>query len=272
MLKSTGKEGRPNFQLDCDKFAAEQLRQKHVSNVYRLTREERLRIMDPDCLSGFNLTPVAFCSTDEPKKVITYKLPDYSKVSSKIGQSATSPYKRHGGNVRVKFGVAKKRNLPPLTPAAPDREATYLRRKELLREYTRKLDPSGTSPEKRRSPGRGPQPDGGASPTHHSNKQRREQHGSDSGSTTGPNTTTHAATSSNRSGENDEYSRHNDVRRATDQTPASPESPTTINDHKDADVHASSYANVAAHGNSNDDDDDDDDDDGAVELMDGPQD
>ena len=41
-------ETKPGFTLDCDRFAAEQLRQRHISNVYRLTREERLRIVDPE--------------------------------------------------------------------------------------------------------------------------------------------------------------------------------------------------------------------------------
>lgn len=39
--------------------------------------------------------------------------------------------------MRVKYGVAKKRRLPPLAPAPSDREAALLKRKELLREYTR---------------------------------------------------------------------------------------------------------------------------------------
>ena len=36
--------------------------------------------------------------------------------------------------------MVKKRNLPPLAPAEQNRELTLLKRKELLREYTRRLD------------------------------------------------------------------------------------------------------------------------------------
>eukprot|EP00043_Microstomoeca_roanoka_P009956 m.94897 g.94897 ORF g.94897 m.94897 type:complete len:242 (+) comp14743_c2_seq1:323-1048(+) len=84
----------------------------------------------------------------EPKKIVSHKLPDYSKVSSKIAQDASPSQQKYGGNVRVKYGVVKKRNLPPLAPPPPDREATYMKRKELLREYTRRLDTKSTSPEK----------------------------------------------------------------------------------------------------------------------------
>eukprot|EP01147_Barroeca_monosierra_P009761 gene9761-1963_t len=48
MIKTNKEASKPEFRLDCDRFAAEQFRQRHVSNVYKLTREERLRIIDPD--------------------------------------------------------------------------------------------------------------------------------------------------------------------------------------------------------------------------------
>eukprot|EP01147_Barroeca_monosierra_P009760 gene9760-1962_t len=73
----------------------------------------------------------------EQKRFVQHRPPDLSKVQSKIGQSMRTPYQKHGGDIQIKYGIVKKRKLPPLRSSSePDRHAQYQKRKEIFREYT----------------------------------------------------------------------------------------------------------------------------------------